>query len=136
MDKDKVERWVWFPRWAEVLEQEHLPAVQRQQYRTALLSYLHYCKEPGQKATVSSARGFMNQAECAPSPGHSQLAIWKEALNWFFRVGPQQAALSSIGIPPLGRLDLGRAEWEKQLIRRLRTLHYKWRTEETYRGWA
>ncbi|MDW8311034.1 MAG: integron integrase, partial [Verrucomicrobiales bacterium] len=39
-------------------------------------------------------------------------------------------------VPTLGQADLGRTEWEQQLIRRLRSLHRSWRTEQTYRGWA
>jgi len=39
-------------------------------------------------------------------------------------------------VPPLGRTDLGRADWERRLIQRLRLLHLAWRTEEAYRGWA
>ena len=32
--------------------------------------------------------------------------------------------------------DLGGPEWEKKLIRELRTRHYEWRTEQAYRMWA
>jgi integron integrase len=39
-------------------------------------------------------------------------------------------------VPSLGREDLGRTEWEQRLVRRLRSLHRQWRTEQTYRGWA
>src|SRR5205814_1496792 len=40
------------------------------------------------------------------------------------------------GVPSLGPVDLGQTDWERRLIQRLRELHYAWRTEETYRGWA
>jgi site-specific recombinase XerD len=32
--------------------------------------------------------------------------------------------------------DLGETAWEQRLIRELRTRHYQWRTEQTYRMWA
>ena len=39
------------------------------------------------------------------------------------------------GLPPLGRHDLGKVDWERRLIERVRTLHLAWRTEQTYRDW-
>jgi integron integrase len=36
----------------------------------------------------------------------------------------------------LAATDLGGPEWEKKLIRELRTRHYEWRTEQAYRMWA
>jgi site-specific recombinase XerD len=31
---------------------------------------------------------------------------------------------------------LGKTDWERKLIRVLRSRHYQWRTEQTYRQWA
>jgi len=39
-------------------------------------------------------------------------------------------------IPSLASADLGKSDWEKILIRVLRSRHYQWRTEQTYRQWA
>ncbi|MEI6083909.1 MAG: integron integrase, partial [Verrucomicrobiota bacterium] len=39
-------------------------------------------------------------------------------------------------IPPPAAADLGKTEWETKLIRVLRSRHYQWRTEQTYRQWA
>lgn len=39
-------------------------------------------------------------------------------------------------LPPPAAGDLGRTEWERRLIEALRTRHYQWRTERTYRDWA
>ncbi|MCX7887856.1 MAG: integron integrase [Verrucomicrobiae bacterium] len=36
----------------------------------------------------------------------------------------------------MAQRDLGKIDWERRLIQRVRTLHYQWRTEQTYRGWA
>jgi len=39
-------------------------------------------------------------------------------------------------VPPPAATDLGGPEWERQLIRELRTRHYQWRTEQAYRMWG
>ena len=193
MDKDKVDRPVWFPQWADVLPQLRLPPLHQRQYRTALIQYLRFCKQTGQRATVASARAFMQEVTDNRRLAASQLDIWKEALNWFFREGGKPAGTGSrlqtaptnggragtqvvtgrgykplprgagtqaetgrggnplprgrdqrmmpnpnrIGdVPSLGAADIGSEEWEQRLIRHLRTGHYLWRTEQTYRAWA
>jgi len=152
-------RAVWFPRWAEVLQREDLAPESRELYRVALLQYLRFCKESRQRATLDSARQFMQQQEAKRRLDAAGLAEWKAALNWFFRAAKQPTApatnkvapppspapfrrpganaeLTATGLPTLGATDLGRTEWERLLIRELRGRHYRWRTEETYRGWA
>ncbi len=39
-------------------------------------------------------------------------------------------------MPPLAQKDLGKTHWERRLVQRVRTLHYQWRTEQTYRDWT
>ena len=146
---------VWFPGWADALQRERLPALVRQQYRLALIRYLRFCKESRQRATVDSARQFMQEVEAQRQLGKSQLANWKAALNWFFEeAGKQPEARSQnpevrrmtkasgtdaaniTDVPTLGAADLGKADWERKLIRELRGRHYLWRTEQAYRSWA
>ncbi len=141
-------RAVWFPRWAEVLAQEDLAIETRERYRVALLQYLRFCKESRQRATVASARAFMQQIEGQRRLGVSQLATWKAARNWFFQAGarrppalgktpspaaPSRASLFRSKVPPLAATDLGGPAWERRLIRALRRRHYQWRTEQAYR---
>lgn len=85
------------------------------------------------------------------------LATWKEALNWFFTEGRGQsgvvaavpaarahkriasetdAATTITDVPPTAAADMGKTDWERRLIRTLRSRHYQWRTEQTYRQWA
>jgi hypothetical protein len=71
----------------------------------------------------------------------SQLALWKAALNWFFRAAKSASAnLATPCVrdrePPLAMTDLGGPEWEQKLIREIRSRHYEWRTEQVYRMWA
>lgn len=141
---------IWFPQWAEVLARLRLPELRLKAYRQAVLAYLQFCKASRQRAAVPSARQFIAQVEQQRRLGASQVAIWKEALNWFFMAAkaangvppePPSAASQSktelvMAVPPLAATDLGDSEWEQRLIRELRCRAYQWRTEQTYRMWA
>ena len=80
----------WFPEWPDALQQLRLPPLRRQQYRLALIRYLRFCKHTRQRATVESARGFMETVHAQRMLSLSMLATWKEALNWFFTEGRKQ----------------------------------------------
>ncbi len=161
-------RAVWFPQWAEALARANLPGPTRQEYRTALVEFLRFCKQTRQPATVASARQFMAEMETQRRLSEAELARWKGAVNWFFRAArapieglaldapsprsvwagvpagnqsvgaspPVGAGPTMSGVPTLGAADLGKTEWEQRLIRELRRRNYRWRTEQTYRGWA
>ena len=111
---------VWFPQWAEVLNRLRLRDLEWRAYRSAILEYLGFCKKSRQRATVESARQFMEQVEGRHRLGVSQLASWKAALNWFFRTAkttpanpvmadPSQRASPCVRDkePPLAATDLG-----------------------------
>ena len=140
---------VWFPQWAEVLAQFPLKELERRAYYRAIVEYLRFCKQSRQRATVASARLFMERTEGRRRLGVSQLAAWKAGLNWFFKTAKQSPAQPGMTQtsrtvtpcawgkePPLAATDLGGPEWERKLIRELRTRHYEWRTEQAYRMWA
>lgn len=135
MEKDKLDQPVWFPEWGTVLQHEAFAPEQREHYRQALVRYLRYCKQTGQRATVASARRFVEQWNREEHPTSPALATAKASLNWFFQTARRHKP-SMRGVPPLAQKDLGEADWERRLIQRVRTLHYQWRTEQTYRGWA
>jgi len=100
----------------------------------------------------------MEQTEAQRTLGRAMLVRWKEAINWFFtegrkqpvgldrrasRVAPPERASRRLAptntmtdVPPPAAGDLGKTEWETKLIRVLRSRHYQWRTEQTYRQWA
>jgi len=157
----KQSQAIWFPHWSDSLHQWKLPPILRQQYRLALIRYLRFCKDTRQPATVDSARTFMEQIEAQRTLGRTMLIRWKEAINWFFTEGQKQGrpvgldhrashavpkdrtARRSVpahngrtDVPPPAAGDLGMTEWEAKLIRVLRSRHYQWRTEQTYRQWA
>lgn len=141
---------VWFPQWPEHLQRLRLPPIHRQQYRLAIIRYLKFCKETRQQATVSSARAFMESVHDQRLLSHTIFGRWKEAINWFFIEGQKQPASAThrpavrrvisnnvaTDVPPPAATDLGKTEWEQRLIRTLRSRHYQWRTEQTYRQWA
>jgi len=86
---------VWFPQWAEVLARTRLKDMERRAYRLAIVQYLVFCKRSRQRATVASARLFMEQVEGRHRLGVGQMATWKAALNWFFRTAPSGGAPGS-----------------------------------------
>lgn len=153
-------RAVWFPQWAEVLAVQALPPLRRRAWQVALVEYLRYCKRARQRATVESARAFMEQVAAQRRLGVSQQADLKAALNWFFQAareaetkpGGGRGAEGAMGekrkvemkraqalrreMPVAAATDLGGPEWERRLIEELRGRHYQWRTEQTYRMWA
>jgi hypothetical protein len=116
-------------------------------YRRAIVEYLGFCKQSRQRATVASAREFMEQVENRRRLSVSQMATWKAALNWFFKASQTSPANFTMDNqraapcvrdkePPLAAWDLGGPEWEQKLIRVVRSRHYEWRTEQAYRMWA
>src|ERR1051325_303358 len=107
MQIGKTQPWVWFPRWAEVLDRESMLPIRRQQFKTAIISYLRYCKDSGQKATVHSAREFIERTERERPLGQSELALWKEALRWFFITAKQQTSSNATPHPALSREGSG-----------------------------
>jgi integron integrase len=144
---------VWFPAWPEALRQLRLPAIRNQQYRLALIRYLRFCKETRQRATVESARAFIESVQEQRMVSLSMLANWKEALNWFFKEAAKQPLGTALrtdrspqpraragnvmtDVPSRGAADMGKTAWERRLIEVLRTRHYQWRTELAYRQWA
>ena len=147
MNRDFADAPLSFPDWSAALNRLRLKELERSAYRTAVVSYLRFCGQTRQRATVESARQFMAQVQERRRLGVSQLAMWKAALNWFFRAGAKQEAaaqpatvvlptFAKAKVPPLAAADLGGPEWERKLIRALRERHYQWRTEQAYRMWA
>ncbi len=82
---------IWFPQWEQGLQQGALLPIHKRQYRVAILRYLRFLKETYQPATVETARAFMMQMEAKRLLGRCLLERWKQALNWFFKQGQQQA---------------------------------------------
>jgi integron integrase len=122
--------------WPQSLAQEEsLTPGLRESYGATIRAFLDFCRVRDGGATVAAAREYVELARLERKPGPVQLREWKDALNWLFRSSRRKVA-AACGVPPLGRADLGWTDWERRLVQRVRLLHFSWRTEETYRGWA
>ncbi len=95
MSPTATQKSIWFPEWVRVLGALPLKELEQTAYRRAIASYLRFCKQSRQRATVASARQFMGQIEGQRRLGASQLASWKAALNWLFQAGTQPFARRS-----------------------------------------
>ena len=123
-----------FPQWKEVLERDGgLTEELQASHKRAIYEYLHDCKQKRCCATVESVKEFLNQER-----------EWgRQGLRWFFVEGKKAMSRDSVThfasmntLPPLAAEDLGGPEWERALIRTIRSRSLQWRTEQTYRQWC
>src|SRR5437867_2964761 len=124
------------PAWNQYMGQARLSAERQVAYCHGIEAYSAFCRRHRLDATVETARRFMAESAGLGSLAPATVEVWKKALNWFFREARTHRSLALHGAPTLGRVDLGQTDWQRRPIERLRQLHYAWRTEETYRGWA
>jgi len=136
MDKDKVNKRVWFLDWAQVLDNEPVDPKKRILFRDIVIGFLHFCKTSHQPVSIASARAFVGNREKGRNGIMTEKSVQKEALNWFFKHAKSENNYLPSDIPPLSKTDLGKTDWESKMVRRIRNLHLQWRTEQTYRGWA
>ena len=136
MDKDKDQLFIWFPQWHECLDNSGFDHLQKLSYRDKIIKYLGFCKTENKRVTLSSARQFADYYKLRYQPKPSDIAELKEAIKWFFSEARKFRSAAFRDLPLPAQADLGSTDWEKRLVRRLRNLHYLWRTEQTYRGWA
>lgn len=134
---------VTFPDWKRSLAQSSLTFAEQGEYRRSILEFLSFCKRRRTPASVAVFRLYLKEVPQA-----------RPALRWFFQTSKQAESRaagehvemaakgqnsnrSGKGQVPLpGKLDLGGADWERDLIKAIREAGLLWRTEETYRGWA
>lgn len=153
MTQDEERRPISFPNWKPALAGAALEPAVKEAHRRAILTLLKFCKGAHAPVTVALIRSYLKTA-AGPEA--------REALRWFYRMAlaarraeaghaqgemlpatrlpPARSESGAPGmrtlIPPLARVDLGGADWERDLIRALRERGFLWRTEETYRMWA
>jgi hypothetical protein len=135
--KDKLGTGMVFGDWPQKLQAEGwLTPGLRESYRQIIGEFVEFCRQRQAGGTVALARDFVEVRRQGQAPSASQLQVWKDALNWYFRHGQEERRAGIVGVPPLASSDLGQPDWEQRLIARLRLLRLSWRTEKTYRGWA
>lgn len=110
MQKAQDGRIVWFPQWAEVLEQESLPTQRKETYKSAIIKYLAFCRDQEKRASVPCAREYADMFKLQNPSKKAELADIKEALNCFFKTVRRFHTAALQGAPPLARGDLGTTE--------------------------
>ena len=151
-----------FPGWFEVLEGAGLPDRECRSHRVIIQWYLGYLKREGERATVETARGFLEGLLRERQPADWQVEQWRSGLNWFFREAPNrrrfpsraggEVAEEAKDLPVGGRDGDGRRRyahtirevqgavpldpWYEEMVRLMRVRHMAYRTEESYVGWV
>lgn len=98
---------IWFPEWVGVLSTLPLKELEQAAYRRAIASYLRFCKQSRQRATVASARQFMVPVAAQRRLGVSPQASWKAARNWFFKAAAKPGAATQPGSAVAGSRLVG-----------------------------
>ncbi len=131
---------VSFGEWNMVLAGESFDSATRERYRRSIVAYLHHLKERRERASVASAKVYIEFGEAKGVMDK----IDRDALRWFFlaarrrdpRTGGEIKVEEKVSPIHPEKADLGKTPWERRLVERLRVGQYQWRTEVTYRDWA
>jgi integron integrase len=128
---------VSFPEWDTVLAGAVMEPDVRERYRRAIIAYLHHLKTRRERASLASAKAYIE--------GGEELGVTSEsdrvALRWFFaaahrRDNPPTCSVEAAPSPiHPEKADTGSTPWERRLVEKLRVGQYQWRTEVTYRDW-
>src|ERR1035437_1686519 len=131
---------VSFAEWSTVLVGESFDPATRERYRRCIVAYLHHLKERRERASVASAKAYVESGETQGVTDQ----LDRDALRWFFLAARRRDPVAgnefsveeqASPIHP-EKADTGKAPWERRLVERLRVGQYQWRTEVTYRDWA
>ncbi|HEY0966438.1 MAG TPA: integron integrase [Opitutaceae bacterium] len=132
-----------FPNWQEALISEVPEPSTRARHCRAIIAFLGHCKRARCPASIIVAKGYIQSLAEQAQPDA------REALRWFYRAAVRSksahtlpvrwtpaGAPSAAHVPLPAHQDTGGADWERDLIRAIRTRGFLWRTEKTYREWA
>jgi hypothetical protein len=127
---------VFFPEWHEILTLEPLDALTRERFGKAIISYLRYCRDAHERASIAGAKRYLEV-------GAQRGPLHRDALCWFFVANrrchgadPQtipRAQATPLPVPMV--IPPGTPPWEAELIRRTRLRGFLWNTEQIYRRW-
>ena len=140
-----------FPNWSEALAGAGLAEKVRSAHKIVILWYLGYLKRSRQRASIESARDFLETLLEDRRPEAWQVEQWRNGLNWFFRHAPVRRRFEEGPARESEHFSDGRrkygvtvSEMQKQVpanplfeetIRLMRIRHMAYRTEESYIGW-
>jgi hypothetical protein len=148
---------VSFREWRCVLDESGLGDGTKRMHEREVIRFLSHCRSLRTPASIILALSYIDTLEKQGDTNASRVS-----LRWFFReatrreqgsIGRESNGAGNVtrtvrqgsvdtpvfrsSEPPLpARMDLGKTEWERKLIRACRRRNFLWRTEQTYRGWA
>ncbi len=131
---------VSFAEWSTILAGESFDPATRERYRRCIVAYLHHLKERRERASVASAKAYVESGETQGVTDQ----LDRDALRWFFLAARRRDPVAGGELSveeqasPIHpeKADTGKTPWERRLVERLRVGQYQWRTEVTYRDWA
>lgn len=132
-----------FPQWKVALAASDLSETTRHRFEREIITFLHSCKQLHSPASVAMIKSYLTD------PLRQGQSPSRDALRWFYRASlaapatppdtrPARPARPPFrpAVPPPAASDTGSTPWESALIQAIRSRHFLWRTEETYRRWA
>jgi integron integrase len=127
---------VYFPEWHEILALEPFDALTRERFGKAIISYLRYCRDSHERASIAGAKRYL---EVAPKRGPFD----RDGLRWFFVTyrrrhdANRQTRPCPVVVQPPTPMPIppGTPQWEADLIRKIRLRGFLWNTEQIYRSW-
>lgn len=138
-------KYVYFPRWAELLKSVPLDPSVKQDYRRHIIQYLVWCRERNLLVTNESARNHLKELEAEEKWSEERAETYKNAIRWFFKHGErkpvQKRAVSGKRkeeFDPEEPCNLSEleADWEKEMVTMLRRRGMALRTERSYLAWG
>jgi len=127
---------VYFLEWHEILALEPLDALTRERFGKAIISYLRYCRDSHERASIAGAKRYLEA-------GRKLGQLDRDALHWFFvayrrrREADLQPRPRPVLVQPPTPMPIppGTPSWEADLIRKIRLKGFLWNTEQIYRSW-
>lgn len=135
--------FVYFPRWAEVLNSTPLLPSLKQDYHFHLRQYLRWCSVHRVRVTHDRARNFVDELQKTNAMSPKALEACRESIRWFFRNGEKQVLIhrknyedySSEAELPTDVSDLN-FDWERTMVTVLRRKGMAIRIEKSYLAWC
>lgn len=129
-----------FPQWKAALAASELSEATRHRFEREIITFLRSCKLLHSPASVTMIKSYL------ADPIRQGQSPSRDALRWFYRASLAAPAAQPDArptrppfrpaVPPPAASDTGSTPWESALIQAIRSRHFLWRTEETYRRWA
>jgi len=142
-----------FPTWRAILAHSSLPYPTFRNHQEAIIRLLKLCKTVGRPLSVELIKWHLTSRNVAEELIERERAAYrwlliaarkagattKTAIKFYPPSIPDEAPRGKntfSTLPPVAGTHLGDSEWERSLVRTIRSRGLLWTTERTYRGWA